>query len=299
MEILRFKKNELPSKRENLTMVLGYFDGMHLGHQSLFFRAKMAADNESAALFFTSLPFKGSQTCLTSLEDKLRFANQLGLDVAYVYEPDDAFFALSKGAFIEDFLKPLGVTKVVVGEDYRFGRKAEGKVEDLKRAFDVEVVPMKDYEGSRISSSRIKETIKEGNVEDAFQMLGRPYEIMGKIVHGKKRGRTIGFPTLNFDLSSPYLLPKDGIYAGIAYVLGLPHLALINVGKNPTFKELETPLVEAHLIDYDGDAYGKTVYLQFLKQGRGEKTFKDLNALKEQLEIDKEWLLDLKLLERR
>lgn len=273
MEIVRFSGRDLPEGKENLTMALGFFDGMHLGHQDLLSRAALEASGLSSVLLFTALPFKGDDRCLTSLEDKLRIAAKLRIDVAYVYEPDEAFFAMGKEEFIRDFLLPLGVKRVVVGEDYRFGKGASGNVEDLKGAFALTVVPTRVLDGERVSSSRIKQALCRREVALANRLLGRPYQVVGKIVHGKARGRTIGFPTLNFALSAPYLLPPDGIYAGIAYVLGLPYLALINVGMNPTFGELLSPLVEAHLLGYEGDAYGKTVYLDFLDAGREEKKF--------------------------
>lgn len=297
MDIIRFAYPNLPEKKDKLTMVLGFFDGMHRGHQSLFQEARYVTKNLSSVLLFTSMPFKGKDsTCLMNLEDKIRFLQGTGIDIAYVVETTDEFFALSPESFIKDFLLPLGVTQVVVGEDYTFGAKGKGKPEDLSKYLDVVTLPLLLEDGNKISSSRLKEAIKMGNVEEASLMLGRPYEIVGKVIHGKKRGRTIGYPTVNLELKAPYLLPKEGIYAGICYVLGKPYEALINVGMNPTFGELKEPLVEAHLRGYEGDCYGKTVYLSFARQGRGEKKFTGLEELKEQLQKDEKWVASLDLL---
>ena len=297
MEIVRFTYPNLPQKRKNLTMVLGFFDGMHRGHQALLAKARYCATGDSAVLLFSSMPFKGEGTsCLMSLEDKIRFLHGTGIDFAYVLDTTPEFFALSPEEFITDFLLPLGVSQTVVGEDYSFGAHGKGTPEDLKRHFRTFTLPLVLEDGNKISSTRLKTLIREGKVEEAAALLGRPYEICGTVVHGKARGRTIGYPTVNLRLKAPYLLPKEGIYGGICYLLGKPYEALINVGKNPTFGELDEVLVEAHLLGYSGNCYDKTVYLSFVASGRGEKKFSGLEELKTQLQTDEAWLRSLDLL---
>lgn len=296
MDIVRFSLASLPPAEEGLGLALGFFDGVHLGHQALFRACALDSRGPSAALFLDTCPFKGeAKECLTPLEEKCHLAASMRLDKAYILETDPSFFALSPEAFIENVLRPLGTELVVVGEDYRFGKGAMGTLDDLRAAFRVVVAPTVLEGDERVSTTRIKELLKAGEVEKAAAMLGRPYEIAGKVVHGKERGMTIGFPTANLAPNARYVLPKDGIYAGLTYVSGIPHLSIVNVGKNPTFGDLSEPLVESHMLDYDGDCYGKTVYVVFLRRGRGEMKFASKEELAAQLARDSAWARSLSL----
>ena len=296
MDIVRFSLNALPPREEGLGLALGFFDGVHLGHQALFRACALESRGPSAALFLDSCPFKGEEKeCLTPLEEKCRLAASMRLDKAYILETDSRFFSLSPKEFIDSILAPLGTELVVVGEDYRFGKGASGTIEDLRAHFKTIVAPTVLQDGEKVSTTRIKELLKEGNVEKAASMLGRPYEIAGKVVHGKELGRTIGFPTANLAPSARYVLPKEGIYAGLTYVRGIPHLSIVNVGKNPTFGGLDEPLVESHMLDFDGDCYDATVYIAFLRRGRDERKFASKEELADQLAKDSAWARSLKL----
>ena len=291
MEVVRFDLNHMPEKNPGLSLALGNFDGVHVGHQALFVETALHAKGDSGVLLF-SKPF-GEGPFLSSIEDKIRFALSSRLDIVYVLENDDSLFFLSPEEFIDTVLKPLGCSRVVMGEDFRFGAKASGNPETLKAHFDVEVVPLLCLEGTKVSSSTIKDRLLAGYVEGAREMLGKSYEIVGKVRQGFGNGRKIGFPTANLELSFDYLLPKPGVYCGVGYVNGIAHRAMVNVGTNPTVGALSHPIVEAHFLDFDEDCYGKTCYVSFLAYLREEKKFSSLEELRSQLLIDLETVKEI------
>lgn len=289
MEIHRFRLDFLPESIPGLTLALGNFDGMHRGHQRLLLDTSFLAKNESGVLLFDPpSPFKGNNV-LTSLEQKIAICRKLRLDHVFVLESNKAFWNLSPQEFCDQILKKLGASLLCCGEDFRFGKKAEGKVDDLKKDFDVHLTPFLESNGIKISSSFIREAIQNGEVEKAADWLGRPYEMAGKVAHGFRNGHLIGFPTLNLKSSTPYCLPRFGVYCGLAYIDGIPHQAVINVGVHPTIDQIEEPSIEAHLLDFEEEAYDKTLYLDFRHFERCEKKFASLEELSKQLLLDKAW----------
>ncbi len=290
MDVIRFDINHLPKKEEGLALALGNFDGVHRGHERLFIETRLDAKGPSAVLFlepsYYALAYPEHNAVLTSIEDKIRYARLLGLEKAYVLEADMGIYSMAPQEFIDKVLKPLGTSLILVGEDFSFGKSAEGKVIDLQKEIPVKVVPFVEEDGKKISSRDIRVYVEEGQVDEATRRLGHPYEIEGKVVSGFHRGTGLGFPTLNLELSAPYLLPRHGVYGGIAYLGSLPYKALINVGVSPTFGSLPKPRVEVHLLEYEGDAYGKLCYLDFLFYVREEKKFKSKEELRQQIEKD-------------
>ena len=278
-----FSLNHLPEKKEGLTLALGNFDGLHLGHQSLVKEAELLP-SPTGILFFKR-PYLSTRPILSSVEDKIRYCAPFSLDCAYILDNDPSFYSLSKEDFVS-LLKELGTQRVVVGEDFRFGKGQEGGIEELRKAFETHVAPLLLLNGKKVSSTQIREDLLAGDVEGAKALLGRPYEIVGEVVHGLSNGRKIGFPTLNLQTYCNYLLPQNGVYAGIVYLSGIPYKAMINVGTNPTIGKLSFPLAEAHLIGADVDGYGKRAYFSFLKRIRGERKFASLEELSQQLKID-------------
>lgn len=289
MKRIDFTLDQLPAKQEGLTLCLGNFDGFHRGHQRLALECRLNALNASAILFASpsyAEILNPETKVLSSLDDKVRYAYSSGLDYAYCLHADSSFFALSPEEFVS-LLEELGVASVVVGSDYRFGKEGKGDVSLLKSHFKTYVVPFeKDENGEKISSRTIRALVSQGRIEEAWRDLGRPYEIAGKIVHGLENGRKMGFPTLNLGLSTSYVLPEEGVYAGLVYLNGIPKKAMINVGKNPTVGKLTSLSVEAHVFAPLGEEYGSSAYFAFLKRTRGEKKFESLDELKAQLEQD-------------
>ncbi len=285
MEIIRFALDQMPEKERNLSLALGTFDALHKGHQKVFLETALGAEGTAAALLFARPYEKCPSIC--SLEDKIRLLGQMRLDALYILENDESLFEMDASSFIEKVLRPLGTKRVVIGEDFRFGKGKGGGIGELKAAFVTDVVPLLEEGGEKVSSSLVKAKIEKGNVDALPALLGRRYEISGAVVPGSQNGRKIGFPTINLSLSFDYVLPKGGVYVGIAYLSGIAHKAIINVGVNPTVGGLPSPRVEAHLLDYSGDAYGKRAYISFYRFLREEKRFDTLDDLRVQLEFDK------------
>ena len=281
-----------PEEKENLTLALGDFDGVHLGHQFLIKEGlSFASGNPFGVFLFDKDPScfldngKG-KTFLSSLEDKLDYLEDAGAKLAYIIEVSKSFFSLNPRQFIERCLLPLGVKKVVVGEDYRFGKNAEGTPETLKEYFEVHVSELMLQNKEKIASRSIKKLIQDGKIQEANALLGHPYRVKGKVEEGFHNGRKIGFPTINLEPSFPYLKPKNGVYIGLAEVDGGLYDSIINVGTNPTIGLLKNPILEAHLKGYDGNAYGKSCKVSFLSFLREEKKFDGLEGLKDQLAKD-------------
>ena len=287
---LDYKK--VQGSSDKLTLLLGTFDGIHLGHQQLILEGKKRTEGDLGVLLFSANPADyfdngKSHSVLTSLEDKLRLFASFGLDVAYILLIDKAFFDLTPERFIETILVPLHPERIVVGTDYSFGKKAEGTDALLKEKFSLDVVSLLDYEGRKVSTQRIISDLANGDLSSANGQLGRDYEIHGLIAHGYENGRKIGFPTANLEMQTPYALPKSGVYEGLVYLRGRPYESLINVGTNPTVGLLKHQRVECYLEGFEGEAYGETIYVSFHQRLRDEIKFASLDELKEQLEKDK------------
>lgn len=282
---------------ERLTLVLGYFDGLHIGHQSLFEYAdgiKNEKGGLTSVLLFDESPAKilssgKSIKCITSLGDKVSLLECLGVDIIYLVHVDEGFLATRKDEFMDMVEYMIRPDDIVIGTDYTFGHKAEGKVPDLEARFgdSVHAIELMQEDGKKVSSKGIIKLIEEGKIAEVNGLLGRDYSIVGEVVKGLQNGRTIGFPTANLSLMDDYVLPKVGVYGGAVYLSnGDAYPSIINVGSNPTVKE-ETPVhVEAYLDGFDGDIYGEYIQVAFSFFIREETTFKNLEELKEQLSKD-------------
>lgn len=291
MDIYRFSYGEVPPHEEGLTLCLGTFDGLHKGHRQLFLEGRKKSEGPLGVLLFSSNPadlLEGgkSHEILTTLEDKLRLLEPLGIDVAYVIHLDKAFFSRTPEEFMATVLAPLKPALIVVGSDYSFGAGAKGHVADLKKHFSVLEIPLLTYKDEKIGTQGIIKKLRQGDLLSANLELGRFYEIAGMVAHGQEIGRTLGFPTANVALSAPYALPADGVYKGVCYLRGFPYLSLINIGTNPTIGELHEPRIECYLEGFKGSAYGETLYVDFLEYLRPELKFATLDELKKQMEID-------------
>lgn len=292
MKIVEIDVNNLQLEpNETCSLCLGYFDGVHLGHLELI--QKAVNDGNASVMTFDVSPSyvlkkNPNENFLTSLYDKSNILKSVGVKTLYVLRMSDELLKYSVNEFIENILRVINPNKIYVGEDYRFGRYAAGTPEDLKEYFDVEVCPLKQMDGSKISSRVIRDLISFGEVEEANKLLSRPYSIVGLVVEGKHNGQKIGFPTANLDLDYPYVLPKIGVYMGFVKLMNSKYKALICVGTHPTIMELNKPLIEVHLISYKGDLYGREIDVQFVKYMRDVMRFASLEELKDQLQKDRE-----------
>lgn len=279
---------------------MGNFDGVHLGHQVVLRRAMEEGRKRglrTVAATFEPHPRAvlrpGSEPkLLTALEVREELLLACGVDEVRAIRFDEKLSKKSPREFVRDVLVgELCAAAVVVGENFRFGYKASGGVEDLGRCMRVaggEAIAVSIYSwGGDISSTKIRALVAGGEVREAEKLLGRPYFIRGEVVAGDHRGRTIGFPTANVLPDSRVLVPGQGVYAG--HVLRVPggerYGACTNVGVAPTFDRRE-PKVEAHLLGYEGNLYGEVVDVTFIERLRPEKRFSGLEELKEQIARD-------------
>ncbi len=277
----------IPNK---LTLLLGSFDGLHLGHYELVKEGKKKAEGDIGALIFSdniaSFLGKKSAKVLTSLDDKKRLFSSYGFDYLFIMPLSKGLLELDKDMFMERYIAPLSPSLLVCGEDYSFGYKGEGGISDLKKRFPVSVLPLKRMGDEKIGTQGIISLIEGGKIEEANEELGRAYEVVGKVVKGFGNGHKIGFPTANLSLFAPYALPPYGVYKTIAYLRGIPHLSLTNIGNNPTLGISSQESIETYIPSFDKEIYDETMYLSFLSFLRPEKRFKNVDELKKQIEID-------------
>jgi len=268
-------------------LAVGEFDGVHIGHREVIRGADTVLTFEPhprAVVAPASAP-----KLLTTLEIKADLVAALGVRELVVIPFDGTFAAQTPEAFIErELVERLGARSVSVGEDFRFGHRARGDAALLQAqsAFETRVSRMVELDGSVVSSTHIRGLIGAGEVEAAARFLGAPFQMRGTVVHGDKRGRTLGFPTANLVPDPRLVVPDHGVYACRARVDGVERLAAVNVGVRPTFQTGRGLLVEAYLLDYEGDLYGQTLVLEFVGRLRGEQRFDTVEALIEQMDRD-------------
>jgi|LSQX01.1.fsa_nt_gb riboflavin kinase/FMN adenylyltransferase len=282
---------KIPLIKEPIALCLGNFDGLHLGHQRLIKEALLKEEISVAVLSFTNplgeiISLRKATTLLTSIDDRGEFLNKLGVSYLLTMEFNKELRDLKAIDFIELILKKLNIQHIYVGRDYRFGKNIEGDLHLLRKHFPLTVLNLMEDNLGKISTSRIIELIKNGQIAKANELLGRAYKIKGKVIKGFQKGRLIGYPTANLELLAPYVLPLNGVYKTIAYLNGFPYLAITNVGVHPTLNKLENPIIETHLLNYDKDTYEEVIELEFLSFLREEKTFNSLKELKEQISLD-------------
>lgn len=281
-------------------VTIGVFDGVHIGHRRVIADLIALAQSSSlspAIVTFDPHPLsilapERAPKMLTSVDQRIDQFRQLGAEIAGVLDFPDIRHLLAD-QFCEDVLhRALRAKRVVVGADFRFGRDRGGDTTVLARegerlGFEVSVVDMFGNLDGVVSSTRIRQLIGEGCVEEAASLLGRPYELGGQVVEGDKRGRAIGFPTANIAIPPDRQLPGRGVYAGIAKVGEDVYQAAINVGSRPTFDGQGTT-IEAHLLDYSGDLYGRFLAISFKARLREEVRFDGVEALTRQIRLDVE-----------
>jgi riboflavin kinase/FMN adenylyltransferase len=298
MELIRDSHNLKPRHRQCVATI-GNFDGVHLGHQAVLKQLTEQAarlDLPSVVIILEPQPnefFKGSDAAarLTRLREKLQLFKSYSIDRVLCLVFNANLSAMPARDFIEKILVDgLDVRYLVVGDDFRFGHKRQGDFAMLVEAgkeHDFPVVNMQTYhlDGERVSSTRIRSALAEGDLALAEKLLGRPYSMTGRIAHGDKRGRTIGFPTANLHLHrrrSPIL----GVYAvEMLGIEGEPVAGIANVGTRPTVDGSKT-LLEVHLFDYEGDLYGCYVQVNFLQKIRDEMKFDSFPQLQQQIQQD-------------
>lgn len=294
-----------PGERSVIT--IGAYDGVHLGHQAVIGQVRRLAaelDARSAVVTFDRHPAsvvrpESAPRLLTDPDQRLELLAATGIDATVVVPFDEQQSQEDPESFVERVLVgALGVRSIVVGDDFHFGRGRQGNVATLHRLgehFDYEVVPLEllarpDGVDEPVSSTAIRRALAGGNVGLAGRLLGRPFEARGPVVTGDQRGRLLGFPTANVEVPNQICLPADGVYAGwYLRADGATHACAINLGRRPTFYEhADSSLLEAHLLDFDGDLYGEPARVRFEHFLRSERKFDGIDALVAQLKHDVE-----------
>ena len=292
--------NEL-QKEEPTVLVLGYFDGIHLGHKALFERARKVADERG--LTVTVLTFPESPRLafsrftpelllhLTSQEQRYLLLEKNGVDQLVMTPFTSEFASNTPEEFIERYVKGLNAQALVAGFDYHFGN-CRADVQDLMELFDgqVEIVSEVSLSGEKVSSTRIRQAIQSGDVSLANQLLGYPFMTEGIVVHGDARGRTIGYPTANLAPFDRVHLPSEGVYVAEVEVDGKRYRAMTSVGKNVTFDGTELR-IEAHIFRFDRFIYGEKMTIFWLEKIRDMVKFDGIEGLMEQMKSDESYAL--------
>ena len=289
-------KNHSSSSR----ITIGSFDGLHAGHQTIIQRLVVEAHShgQKAALvtFFPNpaVFFKKIKApyYLTTNSEKVTLLQQLGIDQTVILPFDHELAQSSAESFIVNLQKQVPFDAVYIGYDFHFGANREGNGEKLKEfsekyGFQVHVQKPVDFHASPVSSSLIRTYVSEGKVAEIYPLLNRWYSLMGEVIHGDGRGKRIGIPTANIAYESQKLLPPIGIYAARIHIGDEIRPAAASIGFRPTFYEIpDTKTVEASILDWDQDIYGKTVVLEFVRRLRDEIQYKNVQALTAQIKKD-------------
>lgn len=281
-------------------VTIGTFDGVHRGHQEIIGRlVDGARRTSSSSVVVTFHPHpavvlgkRQSANYLTTPEERADLLGELGVDVVITHPFNREVASWSAHQFISELDAHLGISHLLVGEDFALGKGREGNVarlRELGQEFDyqVTVIPPVTNSDVVVSSSMIRERIIEGNVAQAARLLGRYYQIRGQVIPGDGRGKLLGIPTANLSIWAERTIPKSGVYACRVTLDDQSYLAVTNIGVRPTFEDAPVlPRVETHLLDYDGDLYGKELALEFYERLRDEKKFSSVQELVAQIQAD-------------
>lgn len=304
MEVIKihhpYTKNQIPN--EEVVLVLGFFDGVHLGHQKVIETAKEEAKAKNAKLavmtfnhhpsvVFQKIDHK-KMKYITTIEQKIKRMEALDVDILYVVEFTSAFAGLAPQDFVDQYIVDLHAVTAVAGFDYTYGKAEVAGMEHLaeyaKNRFDIIEVPKQTQGDDKISSSNIRKMMAVGDMEGANEFLGYIYELSGMVVHGDKRGRTLGFPTANIKVPQKSLLPVAGVYAVKIKVANNWFMGMAQIGYNITFEKDRPMTIEVNILDFDEDIYGEQVSVQWCHFLRKEMKFDGVEGLIKQLKDDEE-----------
>lgn len=298
-ELIRGLHN-LTAAHEGAVITIGNFDGVHQGHQALLTKVKERSKElgvSSLVITFEPQPMEfflkeKSAARLTRLREKFSLLKEFNIDKVFVIHFNKQFADFSAKSFVQLLSKQLKVKEVIVGDDFQFGKGREGNVNQLRDAghqlgFSVMTIPDRLFDEERVSSTRVRLALQAGNLALAEKLLGRPYSMKGRVVHGDQRGRVLGYPTANIDLHRN-VTPIMGIFIVRVHGIGdraLPGVA--SIGVRPTIGDSKT-LLEVHIFNFNQTIYGRQVCVEFLKKLRDEERFNTLDLLKDQIAKDAE-----------
>ena len=281
-------------------VAIGKFDGIHLGHRQLLGEIVARKQKGYQSVVFTFNPSpnvlfsKVREKELTSTEEKRRLFESLGIDILVEFPLTYDTAATSKDVFIDEILvKKYGATALCCGFNYRFGKAAKGDVAILKqlcaeREIKLTVCDEVDFEGTPVSSTRIRDSIKNGDIIKANKMLGRYFSYDFQVVYGDARGRTLGSPTINQFFSENFAVAEYGVYASFTIVNGKKYISVTNIGVRPTIEGVSEKRSETNIVGFDGDLYGQNIEVFLVEKLRGEMAFKSLDELSARISADRE-----------
>lgn len=287
------------STSKKTIITLGTFDGVHLGHKKIIERLLQSSSQDEESLVLTFFPHPrmvlqeaSDIKLLNTIEERSHLLEKAGLQNLIIHPFDQAFSRLTAEEFVKNILVDIfNIKKIIIGHDHRFGRNRTANIDDLivfgqEYGFEVEQISAQEIDEVSISSTKIRNALHEGKILLANEYLGYPYFFTGTVVHGKKLGRTIGFPTANLEIEENYkLIPAYGVYAVECMVENQNVNGMLNIGIKPTF-EGESASIEVHLLDFDGDLYDKKIKVALRKHIREEQKFSSVEDLKSQLKKD-------------
>jgi riboflavin kinase / FMN adenylyltransferase len=292
-------KNDFPP----LVLALGYFDGVHRGHQRVISEAvEKAKELKACSAVMTFDPHPSVVLghkhkhihYITPLEDKKEIIEELGVDYLLIVRFTSEFASLIPQDFVDQYIIGLNALHVVAGFDYSYGRLGKGTMETLpfhsRDMFTSTTISKLTDDDSKVSSTFIRECLKEGDVKKVHKLLGRPFKMKGTVIHGDKRGRKIGFPTANIELAYDYLTPKVGVYAVRMKIHDTWFDGVCNIGYKPTFKNPDeySLSIEVHIFDFHASIYGEEVYIEWYERIRDEQKFSGIEELISQIQKDKD-----------
>lgn len=286
---------------EAISLAMGFFDGVHLGHQKVILKAKQKANEKKiklAVMTFDKHPSvqfqkkpERSIKYLTSMEKKISLMEGLGVDIFYILTLNNDLASLTPQDFVTKYMIDLHAQVVVAGFDYTYGKKDIANMDTLSKyahqQFEVVTVPELISEDQKISSTRIRAAIDKGQINDVNRLLGYEYQTIGEVVHGEARGRELGFPTLNLEFNEHIRIPGPGIYVTRVQVSGVWYRGMASIGYNVTFGQDRELTVEINLFDFNEMIYGQQVTVEWLSYLRSEIKFDGIDGLISQLNQDK------------
>jgi len=290
-------------KLEKAAVTTGTFDGVHIGHRTILNRLNEVArkmKGESVLLTFYPHPRMVLQNgndikLLNTIDEKIQLLDEAGVDHLIVHPFTKKFSRTSSLAFVRDILvNQIGTKKLVIGYDHHFGRNREGSFEHLKEygpvyGFEVEEIPAQEIDDVNVSSTKIRKALVEGEMKTANAYLGHPYQLTGRVVHGNKVGRKLGFPTANVQIEKEYkLIPAEGIYAVKVLIADTTYNGMLNIGRRPTVDIKDAPLsIEVNIFEFDDTIYGREIQLDLIERIRDEKKFENTDELIAEMQKDK------------
>ncbi|GHV97453.1 riboflavin biosynthesis protein [Lactobacillus nasalidis] len=292
-----FQKELTASK---VVLALGFFDGVHIGHQKLIKEARTIADEKDLPLMVLTFDRHPKEVYagvkdfeyLNSPQEKAYEMSKIGVDYLAIIKFTPEFSHLAPQAFVDEIIMGLKADTVVAGFDYSYGPKDVANMTNLptfaKGRFEIKVVPKQIFAGEKIGSTEIRQAIKSGNLTLATELLGHPYLTSGQVVHGYRNGHKLGFPTANLQLDWRKVLPKIGVYATMTRVGDSWYQSMTSVGYNVMFNNERNIYIESNLFDFDQDIYGEQITIAWYKYLRDEQKFADLAGLTEQLRQDQQ-----------